>query len=106
MRTYTPVILQAALKEALKDGGIVEAHCTEDAKKIGSAWTGSWAIYLLAEGERVALVNHRALQPREFKTIGGLVSLAVELGLEAANVPLRQGTSVYWTHGTDGNSQS
>ena len=46
MRNLTPVILQAGLKEALTEGGIVEAHCVEDAKKVGNIWQGNWRIYL------------------------------------------------------------
>ncbi len=106
MRNFTPVILQAELKEALAEGGIVEAHCTDDAKKIGSAWTGNWTIALVVGDQKALLVNQRALEPREFKTIAGLISFAVELGLIAVTVPLKQGTSVYWTNGTEGTSQN
>ena len=106
MRNLTPVILQAGLKEALTEGGIVEAHSVEDAKKVGNTWTGNWRIYLRIGDQTALLVIARGLEPREFKTIAGLISLAVELGLEAANVPLRKGTSVNWTHGTEGTSQS
>ena len=104
MRNFTPVILQAELKEALTEGGTAQVHCTEDAKKIGSAWTGTWTISLVDGDQKALLVNQRALEPREFKTIAGLISFALELGLVAVMVPLKQGTSVNWTHGTEGIS--
>ncbi len=46
MRNLTPVILQAGLKEALTEGGIVEALCVEDAKKVLNVWQGTWRIQL------------------------------------------------------------
>ncbi len=55
MRNLTPVILQAGLKEALTEGGIVEAHSVEDAKKVGNTWTGNWRIYLRI-GDQTALL--------------------------------------------------
>ena len=53
MRNLTPVILQAGLKEALTEGGIVEAHSVEDAKKVGNTWTGNWRIYLRIGDQRL-----------------------------------------------------
>ena len=63
MRNLTPVILQAGLKEALSEGGIVEAHCVENAKKVLNVWQGSWRIYLRL-GDKPALLRHaRGLAP-------------------------------------------
>lgn len=106
MRNFTPVILQAELKEALSEGGTAVILCTEDAKKIGSAWTGNWTISLVVGDQKALLVNQRALEPREFKTIAGLTSFAVDLGLATVTVPLKQGASVNWSHGTKETSQS
>ena len=106
MRNLTPVILQAGLKEALTEGGIVEAHCVEDAKKIGNTWTGTWRIYLRIGDQTALLVIARGLEPREFKTIAGLISFGVELGLTTVAVPLKQGTLVNWTNGTEDISRN
>jgi hypothetical protein len=90
MRNLTPVILQAGLKEALTEGGIVEAHSVEDAKKVGNTWTGNWRIYLRI-GDQTALL---------------VISFGVELGLTTVPVPLKKGEKATWTHGTEADSQS
>jgi hypothetical protein len=48
----------------------------------------------------------RGLEPREFKTIAGLISFGVELGLTTVPVPLKKGEKATWTHGTEADSQS
>ncbi len=106
MRNLYPVILQAGLKEALSEGGIVEAHCLENASKVGSTWIGDWRIYLRSGDQAALLVNQRTLQPREFKTIVGLISLGVELGLTTVPVPLKKGEKATWNHGLEADSQS
>ena len=106
MRNLTPVILQAGLKEALTEGGIVEAHSVEDAKKVGNTWTGNWRIYLRIGDQTALLVIARGLEPREFKTIAGLISFGVELGLTTVPVPLKKGEKATWTHGTEADSLS
>lgn len=68
MRNLTPVILQAGLKEALTEGGIVEALCVEDAKKVLNVWQGTWRIQLRLGDQTALLVISRGLEPREFKT--------------------------------------
>ncbi|MEO8243566.1 MAG: hypothetical protein ABI832_14780 [bacterium] len=100
MRNLTPVILQAGLKEALSEGGIVEAHCVENAKKVLNVWQGSWRIYLRLGDQTALLVIARGLEPREFKTVTGLISFGVELGLTTVPVPLRKGDKATWTDGT------
>jgi hypothetical protein len=100
MRNLTPVILQAGLKEALTEGGIVEAHCVEDAKKVLNVWQGSWRIYLRMGEATALLVISRGLEPREFKTVTGLISFGVELGLTTVPVPLKKGEKAIWTDGT------
>jgi hypothetical protein len=106
MRNLNPVILQAGLKEALTKGGIVEAHCLEDASKVGSTWIGDWRIYLRSGDQIVLLVNQRTLEPRELKTIVGLISLGVELGLTTVGVPLKKGEKATWTYGAETSLQS
>lgn len=106
MRNLTPVILQAGLKEALTEGGIVEAHCVEDAKKVGNIWQGNWRIYLRLGDQTALLVIARGLEPREFKTITGLVSFGVELGLTTVPVPLRGGDKVTWNHDPEADPHS
>ncbi|MGQ0563538.1 MAG: hypothetical protein ACT4OK_00520 [Gemmobacter sp.] len=101
MRNLTPVILQAGLKEALNEGGIVEAHCVEDAEKFGNVWQGSWRIYLRIGDQTALLVISRGLEPREFKTVTGLISFGVELGLNTIPVPLKKGGQVTWTNGPE-----
>ena len=98
MRNLTPVILQAGLKEALTEGGIVEALCVEDAKKVLNVWQGTWRIQLRLGDQTALLVISRGLEPREFKTVTGLISFAVELGLTTVPVPLKKGEKATWTH--------
>ncbi len=106
MRNLYPVIFQAGLMEARNEGGIVEAHAVEDAKKVGNTWTGDWRIYLRIGDQAALLVTQRTLQPREFKTIAGLISFGVELGLTTVPVPLKKGEKAIWIHGTEANPQS
>lgn len=106
MRNLTPAILQAGLKEAVTEGGIVEAHCVEDAKKVGNIWQGTWRIQLRMGGQTALLVIARDLEPREFKTITGLISFGVELGLTTVPIPLRMGEKAIWTHGPEADPHS
>ena len=106
MRNLYPVIFQTGLKEARNEGGIVEAHSLEDAKKVGNTWTGDWRIYLRIGDQTALLVIARGLEPREFKTIAGLISFGVELGLTTVPVPLKKGEKASWTNATETDSQS
>ena len=96
MRDLTPVILQAGLREALSEGGTLEAECVEEASKQGNIWQGSWRIHLCLRDQRALLVLSRNLDPREFKTITGLISFGHELGFSVVPVPLRQGVRAAW----------
>ena len=106
MRNLTPVILQAGLKEALNEGGIVEALCVEDAQKVGNIWQGHWRIYLRVGDQTALLVISRGLEPREFRTITGLISFGVELGLTTVPVPLHAGKKATWTNGPEADPRS
>ena len=106
MRNLYPVIFHAGLMEARTEGGIVEAHCLEDAKKVGNTWTGDWRIYLRIGDQAALLVVQRTLEPRAFKTIAGLISYGVELGLTTVPVPLKKGEKATWTHGPEANPQT
>jgi hypothetical protein len=101
MRNLTPVILQAGLKEALSEGGIVEVLCIEDARQARTVWQGTWRIQLRFGDQTALLVISRGLEPREFKTVTGLISFAVELGLTTVPVPLMKGEKAIWTHGAE-----
>ncbi|PZQ96153.1 MAG: hypothetical protein DI533_17095 [Cereibacter sphaeroides] len=101
MRNLTPVILQTGLKEALSEGGIVEVHCVEDATKVFNVWQGTWRVTLRVGDQTALLVISRGLEPREFKTVTGLISFAVEMGLTTVHVPLRKGEKATWTYGTE-----
>lgn len=106
MRNLFPVIFHAGLMEARTEGGIVEAHSLEDAVRVGNNWTGDWRIYLRVGDQAALLVVQRTLQPREFRTITGLISYGVELGLTTVPVPLKKGEKAIWIHGTEANPQS
>src|SRR3989338_2119374 len=111
MRNLTPVILQAGLKEALTEGGIVEALCVEDAKKVLNVWQGTWRIQLRLGDQTALLVISRGLEPREFKTVTGLISFsfpsfAVVVGLTPVPVLLKEGGKAPWTHGTGAGPNS
>jgi hypothetical protein len=106
MRNLTPVIFQAGLMEARNEGGIVEVDCLEDAKKVGNTWAGNWRISLRFGDQSALLVVKRHLEPREFKTIAGLISFGVELGLTTVPVPLKKGEKATWIHGTEADPQS
>jgi hypothetical protein len=97
MRNLTPVILQAGLKEALSEGGVIEALCLEDAVKVSNVWQGTWRIQLRIGDQTALLVISRGLEPRDFKTVTGLISFAVEMGLSVVSVPLLKGQKVTWT---------
>jgi hypothetical protein len=104
MRNLTPVILQAGLKEALTEGGIVEALCVEDAKKVRNVWQGTWHIHLRLGDQTALLVTTRGLEPRVFLTVTGLIAFAVELGLTTVPVPLKKGKKVTWTDGAEADT--
>jgi hypothetical protein len=58
-------------------------------------------------GDQTALlVISRGLEPREFKTVTGLISFAVELGLTTVPVPLKKGEKATWTHDAEADPNS
>jgi hypothetical protein len=101
MRVTSPVILTAHMKEAIKDGAWIEVECIESAVARGNTHRGEWKIYVCAHLggtiNKAIYVSGRNLEPRIYKTVAGLQSFGMEMGLEKRIcIPIQEGEIEVW----------
>lgn len=104
MRDLVPVVFETGLKEALRNGGIVEILCVAEAEKNFNIYQGAWKIRVHIGDQTAYLATSRSTAPREFKTVTGLISFALDLGFSIVSIPLRQGECVVWSNGSERSS--
>lgn len=87
-----PVIVEDKLKEVLATGrGGLRIVCADTPTRRGSSWGGDWHVYAVTdEGERWVLMTYRLAQ-RTFKSLAGISSLVIDLGLPRLMVPHHEG---------------
>lgn len=93
MRSVTaPVIVEENLKQVLVSGqGGLRVVCVEEPTRRGSSWNGNWHVYAVSEeGERWVLMTYRLAQ-RTFRSLAGISSLIIDLGLPRLMVPHHEG---------------
>ena len=103
--TRHPVILATHIQPAIGDGAWIEVECVEAAEVSGNTHRGGWKIYVCAldpDGgvQRAVHVTGRNLEARIFKTVKGLTSFALELGLHVISFPVLAGKWGIWRFGT------
>lgn len=106
-----PVIVEENLKQVLASGqGGLRIVCTENLTRRGSTWNGDWHVYAVSEeGERWVLMTYRLAQ-RTFRSLAGISSLVIDLGLPRLMVPHHEGEAYelwmdgrYRIYNADGN---
>lgn len=101
MKVRSPVRNLASMRTDLAEWGTIEVECLKTPSRIiGGTHRGEWVVYCWRmEGnspERSVMVAARSLEPRIFKTVSGLISLAIELGFTNPQIPLHEGELGIW----------
>ena len=93
MRSEEPrVIVEEKLRGVLKSGEVgLLVLCNKQLTRQGSYWRGDWRVHTIdSDGERKVLMTYR-YTPRIFKTLIGITSWLIDLGLPHLMVPHREG---------------
>lgn len=87
-------VSEEGLRELVEQGYTTEVVCVDDPHYTGQYFTGKWNIRAVSpdgESEMVLVTQRKTKQPREIKTIIGVISLLVGLGYDGVNLPMRAG---------------
>jgi|TARA_R110000737_G_scaffold32761_2_gene51162 hypothetical protein len=100
MREVSPVITLAGLREALEAGGTVEVECMNVPERQSNQYRAAWKFYVLAEVEgqthRLLLVHGRDIKAKTIRTLTGLYSFGMDLGVSPISVPRHAGERAVW----------
>ncbi len=100
MREFSPVIPIAELKPTLEAGGKLEVECVEEPTRVSNQYQAVWKFYALAENggqqHRLLLVHGRDIKPRIIRTLTGLLSFAMDLGVSPISIPRHAGERAVW----------
>lgn len=87
-------VSEEGLRELVEQGYTTEVVCVDDPYFTGQYFAGKWNIRAVSpdgESEMVLVTQRRTKQPREIKTINGIISLLIGLGYDGVNLPMRAG---------------
>lgn len=87
-------VSEEGLRELVEQGYTTEVVCVDDPHFTGQYFAGKWNIRAISpdgESEMVLVTQRRTRQPREIKTINGVISLLLNLGYDGVNLPMRTG---------------
>ena len=87
-------VSEEGLRELVDQGYTTEVVCVDDPQYTGQYFMGKWNIRAVSpdgESEMVLVTQRKTKQPREIKTIIGVISLLVGLGYDGVNLPMRAG---------------
>lgn len=102
MREVSPVIMYDDMREAVCRGAVIEVECIKEAQKVSNQYSGEWKFYVNTHDDpelgtnRFLYIQYRSVKPRLVKTVTGLMSLAIELGVEPFSVPYHEGETAEW----------
>lgn len=100
MREVSPVITLAGLREALEAGGTVEVECVEVPERLSNQYRAAWKFYVPTEvgGQihHLLLVHGRDIKAKTIRTLTGLYSFGVDLGVSPISVPRHAGERAVW----------
>lgn len=88
------VVTEEGLRSLLANGYRLEVRCKEHAERRHNTWYGAWTIRAVsADGraDKMLVTSRSVLKLREFRTIVGLVSFLVDMGVDSVSLPLREG---------------
>ena len=87
-------VSEEGLRELVEQGYTTEIVCVDDPQYTGVYFTGKWNIRAVSpdgESEMVLVTQRRTKQPRDIKTINGVISLLLNLGYDGVNLPMQTG---------------
>ena len=100
MREVSPVITLAGVRETLEAGGTVEVECIESPTRVSNQFQAAWKFYAVAEVDgqthRLLLVHGRDIKTRTIRTLTGLLSFGMDLGVSPISVPRHVGERAVW----------
>lgn len=92
------IATEARFRALVESGYCVEVLCLEAAQRKGPTYYGLWVLRAVSdEGDEKRLVTartrttHDDIKIREFKTVTGVISFLIGLGLSCAKIPLQEG---------------
>lgn len=95
MQDAPNVVSEEGLRTLLGEGYTAEVVCrTEPIRRAAAQWAGLWTIHCVAPdgaSRRLLVTARNTMAEREFKTINGLVSFLVGLGLKVVSIPMEEG---------------
>ena len=87
-------VSEEGLRELVEQGYTTEVVCVDDPYFTGQYFAGKWNIRAVSpdgESEMVLVTQRRTKQPRDIKTINGVISLLLNLGYDGVNLPMQTG---------------
>ena len=87
-------VSEEGLRELVEQGYTAEVVCVDDPHYTGQNFQGRWNIRAVSpdgESEMVLVTQRKTKEPREIKTIVGVISLLVGMGYDGVNLPMRAG---------------
>ncbi len=91
-----PLVLERKLQEILANGGKLQIEASCDVIMNGSNISGEWYFFAIdAEtNERSVLVRREDIQPKVYKTPGGIISFLMKFEFRVVLIPLQKGELV------------
>ena len=87
-------VSEEGLRELVEQGYTTEVVCVDDPEYTGQNFTGKWNIRAVSpdgDDEMVLVTQRQTKQPRDIRTIIGVINLLCSLGYEGVTLPMRAG---------------
>lgn len=87
-------VSEEGLRELVEQGYTTEVVCVDDPHYTGQNFTGKWNIRVVSpdgDSEMVLVTQRKTKEPRDIKTIVGVINLLIGMGYDAVNLPMRAG---------------
>ena len=101
MKPTSPSVPLSKIRTDLDEDSWLEVRCLSSGRRSVSGIRGEWTLHLATKDEddvrKIPVVTWRTHETKTIKTIPGLVALALRLGIDFPEIPLRDGDVSVWT---------
>ena len=101
MKPTSPSVPLSKIRTDLDQESWLEVRCLRSGTRSVSGIRGEWTLHLATKDEddvhKIPVVTWRTHETKTIKTIPGLVALALRLGIDFPEIPLRDGDVSVWT---------
>ncbi len=94
MQDAPNVVSEDGLRMLLAEGHSADVVCRVTPKRTSAQWSGVWTVHCVSPDgamRRLLVTSRNNMVAREFRTINGLVSFLVGIGLTMASIPMLEG---------------